>query len=205
MRGTEAWALAVLPTSGQEAPQPPGSFLAGEMQQGSVWGISERVGWLPTRPGMAALAWPEFMDIVPWLPRDVPFPVQFSKWLMLSSSKPMRSWRWGCYVLHPVHFHGLGGLPLIPDNTADILRFPWLGLSGVSPSQSSSCWASSILSKAVQVLLPQHCFPKWPVLQNLSPIRACVSLQSGGQWSAPCPPLFNETRFFSLFSFFLSG
>lgn len=87
MRSTDDWVLAVLVVAGQETLWPTGSFLAGE----SCLGHFQRVGWLPTRPGMEALAWPEFMGIFPWLPREVLLPVQFSKWIMSSSPKLRRS------------------------------------------------------------------------------------------------------------------
>lgn len=170
MRGTDDRALAVRPVSGQEPLRPTGNFLAGETQHRPVWGTSERVGWLPTRPGMAALAWPAFMDIFPWLPREVLLPVPFSEWIMSSPMKFTWRWRRGCYILHPVHFHGAGGDPFTSYNTVDIVRPPWLGLSGVFLPQSCPHWASSYLSKAVQVFLAQHCFPRWFPHLSLSPV-----------------------------------
>ena len=89
MRGTDDRALAVLTGAGQETVGPPGSFLAGETQQSPVWGTSERAGRLPTKPGMAASAWPQVLDILPGLPREVLSLVQLSE-RSLSSCPQLR-------------------------------------------------------------------------------------------------------------------
>lgn len=57
----------------------------------------------------------------------------------------MRRWRWGCYILHPVH--GAGGVPSTSYNTVDMVR-PCDCASPEFFSQSWPHWASCNLSKA---------------------------------------------------------
>ena len=166
MRGTDDWALAVLMVAGQETLWPTGSFLAGETQQSPVWGTSERVGWLPTKPGMAASARPQFMGILPWLPREVLSLDQLSKWSLSSSPQLRRS---GEMEIWPVVPRSLSwGVPSTSRDIVGLLL--WLGPPRVFNSQSCPHGASRSSLFTAQVFLPQYWLgkpPWWCLLQSL--------------------------------------
>ena len=131
-----------------------------------VWRTSERVGWLPTKPEMAASAWPQFMGILPWLPREVLSLIQLSKWSLSSSPQLRKSGEMEIWTLVPRSL-SRG----VPSTSRDILGLLlWLGPPRVFNSQNCPHGASRSSLFTAQVFLPQYWLgkpPWWCLLQSL--------------------------------------
>lgn len=157
MRDRYDWALAILVVAGQESLWPTGA--SSLKKHNRVLSEALPKGWAGCPRGQEWQLWLDLSSwtFFPWLPKEVLFPVQCNQWIMPSSPKFMRSWRRGCYILHPVHVPGVGGASFTShDGVGNPLC---LGPSGVFNSQSCPHWTSRDLFIAVQVFLPWHWFP----------------------------------------------